>query len=130
MDSMRFIMFNWPNNPEHFEIFATREPRYKLDEDGEQVFDSLSPLFRIFSGKGVFFGEAAAEHFNALQVLLAAGIEGELYHPVWGTTTAYLTELKLEQESRPDYVVYSFVFHESDESGRIPYLPEWEDKYK
>ena len=35
-----------------------------------------------------------------------------LFHPVWMTTNAYFTELKLMQEPTENYVAYSFAFRE------------------
>ena len=67
------------------------------------------------------------QQFTGLQVLMATRVGGELYHPIWGTTTACLTELTMSQDSRPDYVEYSFTFREADEKGSIPKLPEYED---
>lgn len=122
---MKFRMFTWPDNPERFEIQAVMEPKYEVDENGVSTFAGLSPLCRIITGGGVFFGEDAHEWFNALQVIMATGSIGELYHPVWGTSSAYLTELKLEHDSRPEYLVYSFTFREANEDGSIPELPEY-----
>lgn len=124
LDKMKFRMFQWQENPEQFKIESTCLPKYSVDTDGSYTFEGLEPLCRVISGKGVFCGPEAVQQFNALAVIMATKTEGELYHPVWGTTTAYLTELTLEQESRPEYIVYSFVFRETDESGCIPRLPE------
>lgn len=124
MDKMKFMMFTWPENPEHFEIYASREPQYIHEEDGSYTFDGLAPFCRVISGSGVFCGEDAVASFNALAVIMAMGRAGELSHPVWGTSNAYLTELTLNQESRPDYVAYSFVFRETDELGTVPKLPD------
>ena len=60
---------------------------------------------------------------------MATRTQGELFHPVWGTTTAYLTELEMSQSSRPEYIEYSFTFRETDEKGGIPMLPENEKYY-
>ena len=34
----------------------------------------------------------------------------------------------MSQQSRPDYIEYSFTFRGTDEKGGIPRLPELEDK--
>lgn len=125
MGNMSFRMFTWPNNPEHFEIEAVLEPEYETAEDGAVTYTGLGPLCRIIRGSGVFIGKYAHESFNALQVIMATKTMGELNHPVWGTCNAYLTELKLEHESRPEYVSYSFTFREVNENGTIPKLPEY-----
>lgn len=126
MDKLKFRMFTWPENPEYFSIEAVREPKYTTDFDGTLTYEGLGPLCRVISGRGVFCGVDAVDDFNALAVLMANGELGELVHPVWGTSKVYLTELKLEQESREDYVVYSFTFREANEDGSIPKLPDQE----
>lgn len=128
MDKMKFMMFTWPENPEHFQIYASRLPKYTQESDGTYTFEGLEPFCRVISGSGVFCGEDAVASFNALAVIMATGSVGELSHPVWGKSNAYLTELTLDQESRPDYVAYSFVFRETDELGTVPRLPEREDE--
>lgn len=128
MDKMKFRMFRWPENPEEFGISAHCVPLYTPNSIGGYDYNGLTPMIRVFNGRGVFCGERATDRFNSLAVLMATGQEGELYHPVWGTTTAYLTDLQMEQESRPEYIVYSFTFRETDETGGIPRLPEWDEK--
>lgn len=124
MEKMKFRMFTWPENPEYYSVETLREPRYTEEADGTLTYHSLGPMCRVIRGNGVFCGPEAAEEFNALAVILATGEMGELAHPVWGTVNAYFTELKLEQESRADYVAYSFVFREANQDGSIPPLPE------
>lgn len=123
-DKMKFRMFRWHENPERFGIRAVCVPEYQENEYGSYDYLGLGPMAREFSGGGVFCGEDAVQQFNALAVLLSNRTMGELYHPVWGTTTAYLTELQMTQQSRPDYIEYSFIFRETDEKGGIPVLPE------
>lgn len=130
MDKMKFRMFQWQENPERFGIWAVCAPEYTGNEYGGYDYQGLGPMCRVFSGSGVFCGAEAVQQFNALAVLMATRAEGELYHPVWGTTTAYLTELEMSQESRPDYIAYSFTFRETDEKGGIPRLPENEKYYE
>lgn len=127
-DKMKFRMFTWMRNPEEYRISAVCVPEYEENNMGGYTYTGLSPLIRVFTGRGVFCGEDANQQFNALAVIMATRREGELYHPIWGTSTAYLTELTMEQESRPEYIVYSFTFRETDENGMIPFLPEIENK--
>ena len=129
MDKMKFMMFTWPENPEEFRISAHCVPEYVPNQVGGYDYTGLTPMIRVFHGRGVFCGADATQRFNALAVIMAVGREGELFHPVWGTTTAYLTDLEMEQESRPEYIVYSFTFRETDENGAIPRLPENEERY-
>lgn len=119
-------MFQWPENPERFSIRATVVPEYTENNSGGYDYVGMSPMVRVFSGGGVFLGPDAAEMFNALAVIMATRTGGELYHPQWGTAMACLTELKMSQESREDYIEYSFTFREMDEKGVIPWLPKTE----
>ena len=128
MDKMKFMMFTWPENPEEFGISARCIPSYTPNESGGYDYTGITPVIRVFKGRGVFCGEDANRRFNALAVIMALGQQGELFHPIWGTTSAYLTELEMEQESRPEYIVYSFTFRETDENGGIPHLPEYDEQ--
>lgn len=124
MNKMKYKVWTWPENPETFRIEAVREPLYTIAGDGTISYQGLGPMCRIFSGKGVFQGVDAVDDFNALAVMMANGTVGDLVHPVWGTMKAYLTELTMEEESREDYIVYTFAFREADEDGGIPKLPD------
>lgn len=124
MDKMKFMMFTWRDNPEEYRISAHCVPEYAPNNMGGYDYTGIGPMCRVITGRGVFCGEDANQMFNALAVIMAARREGELSHPVWGTTTAYLTDLTMEQESRPEYIVYTFTFRETDETGAIPRLPE------
>ena len=127
MDKMKFRMFRLEQNPEEFGIEMVLEPLYQLNDLGQYDYLGLGPLCRIYTGKGVFSGPDAVQQFNGLQVLMATRTLGELVHPVWGTGNVYLTELKMSQQSRPDYIEYAFTFREADEKGTIPRLPGLED---
>lgn len=129
MEKMRFRMFDWPENPEQFGIRAVCAPEYEENGYGAYDYTGMGPMCRVYTGKGVFCGKDAVQSFNALAVLMATRTQGELFHPVWGTTTAYLTELQMTQQSRPEYIEYSFTFRETDEKGGIPMLPENEKYY-
>ena len=123
-DKMRFRVFQWLENPEEFGIYMAVEPQYQLNNIGQYDYTGIGPMCRVYTGRGVFSGPEAVEQFNGLQVLMATRVGGELYHPVWGTDNAYLTELQMTQQSRPDYIEYSFTFRGTDENGSIPWLPE------
>jgi prophage DNA circulation protein len=129
MDKMKFRMFRWPENPEQFGIRMVCEPLYELNSIGQYDYTGMGPMCRVYTGSGVFFGPDAVEWFNALQVMMSTRTPGELVHPVWGTAdVVYLTQLQMDQESRPDYIKYSFTFREADEKGSIPWLPEYEEQ--
>ena len=124
MNKLKFLYFTWPENPETFEIRAIREPMYEIAADNTITYKGLGPMCREIRGSGVFQGPKAYEHFNALAVIMPTGKAGELVHPVWGTISAYLVELNLLQESRENYVAYTFKFREANESGMIPPMGE------
>ena len=128
-DKMKFRMFRWLENPEHFGMRAVCSPEYVENDYGAYDYTGMGPLCRVYTGRGVFCGPDAVQQFNGLAVLMAVRERGELYHPVWGTTSAMLTELEMSQNSRPDYIEYSFTFRETDEKGMIPMLPEIENRY-
>ena len=60
----------------------------------------------------IFAGEGAYEEFKKLATVFYGGGPGLLIHPVWQSANAFFTSLKLEQAPLPDYVRYSFTFHE------------------
>lgn len=124
MASMKYKTFTWMELPEVLKIRVVRAPEYVIDQDGKFNYTGLSPMCRIISGHGVFRGKYAYEYFNALQVMLATGTAGDLEHSTWGKISCFLTEVEMDQDCRDDYVEYSFVFREADESGVIPALPE------
>lgn len=121
---MKFSTFTFPQNPETFAIKAVCEPEYTVDSDGIISYTGMGPLCRIISGTGVFTGSYAHQNFNALSVIMATRQSAALVHPIWGTFQAYLTGLRMEQDSREGCVVYAFTFREADETGMIPKLPE------
>lgn len=120
MSNLSFGSFVWPEDPENYEETCIREPEYVKTEDGAQVFRGMSPVRRTVKGSGVFFGEKAYENFKALAAMTALDTPAQLVHPVWGSRSAYLTEVKATQEARADYVAYSFTFREADANGDIP----------
>ena len=130
MKKLKYKIWTWPENPESFQIEAVREPLYTIAQDGTITYQGLGPLCRVISGRGVFQGPEAREHFNALSVIMANGTVGELVHPEWGTIQAYFTGLKMEQDCREMYIPYSFTFREADEKGMIPPLPEYDYQNK
>lgn len=121
---MKYMMFTWMRNPEEFQIRSVCEPEYVVTSSGCYDYTGIGPLCRIFTGRGVFVGADAYDMYNSLQVLQAMRQAGDFYHPYWGKSKAFLTELRMEQDSRPDHVIYSFTFREADETGMIPRLPD------
>ena len=121
---MKFMMFTWKQDPEVFAIRTVCEPEYTLNDSGGYDYQGMGPLCRVMSGRGVFTGADAAQQYNALAVIMASRTAGELVHPTWGAMEAVLTELGMEQDSRPEHISYTFTFRETDETGAVPRLPE------
>lgn len=122
MNKLKFQDWVWPENPETFLIRAERTPKYEKAEDGTMTYSGMSQLSRTITGRGVFQGSYAATYYMALAAYLRSAEAGDLIHPVWGTFRALLTELSMEEDSREDWVVYSFTFQETDSDGTIPLL--------
>lgn len=120
MTKMSFGTFTWPNNPERYEEKCTREPVYTQTEDGETEFSGMGPVKRIITGSGAFFGSNAYANFKTLLAQVSQTEPAILTHPIWGTRSAYLTELVSVMEPRENYVAYTFTFREADTSGAIP----------
>ena len=55
---------------------------------------------------------ARGSQFGLLANVFYENTPGLLVHPMWQVSNAYFVSLRLEQEPRPDYVRYSFVFWE------------------
>lgn len=117
---LRYKTFTWPENPSLYRVESVREPVYRTDGEGEASFAGLGVRQRVVTGEGCFLGRSAYTDFKVLETLVADGTAGALVHPVWGTMTAFLTELTLEQEVEADRVVYRFTFREADSGGAIP----------
>ena len=120
MEKMQYKTFTWPQNPASFSISCLREPVYETLGDKSVEFKGLGPLKRTITGRGVFTGTGAYTSFKSLMALMNQTAAGQLVHPVWGSFSAVLLELKLEQKPMENYVDYSFTFREADSSGSIP----------
>ncbi len=120
MANLSFGTFIWPNDPQRYEEICVREPVYTQTEDGQTVFSGIGPVKRTITGSGAFFGSSAYKSFKALLALVSQEVPASLVHPIWGTRSVFLTELKSTMEPRENYVAYSFTFREADASGAIP----------
>lgn len=120
MEKLKFRDFVWPQNPTEYRQQYLQKPVYEKNAAGETEFQGLSPLKRTITGSGVFSGGAAYDSFQALAALCGLTEPGTLVHPVWGSVSAYLTELNMEQSARGEYVEYSFTFQVADDQGAIP----------
>lgn len=109
---MRFKNFTWPNNPSDYAITYERQTVVHKVPMGIYTMEDMGRTCRVMHGKGVFYGKDAYVNFKKLANVFYQVGPGVLYHPVWMTTNAYFTELKLLQEPLEDFVSYSFTFRE------------------
>ena len=124
MGCCQYKSFVFPQGPERLEVHSIRAPRYETAPNGTLTYRGLGPLCREIRGNGVFHGMKAAQQYRELASHLQDSVAGDLVLPVQGRINALLLELRMEQESREDYVVYSFRFREADPSGAIPPITE------
>lgn len=102
----------WPHNPTTYSITVERQVALHKVPFGRYYTQDLGQSCRVMRGEGVFAGEGAYEEFKKLATVFYGGGPGLLVHPVWQSANAFFTSLKLEQAPLPDYVRYSFTFHE------------------
>lgn len=119
-EMVRFKTFTWPNPPAQYREEWVREPVYVKNGAGDSVFSGMGPAKRVITGSGAFFGTDAHTNFGALGALFTEDSTGTLTHPLYGSRTVYFTGLELCQNTRRDYVSYSFEFTEADSDGKIP----------
>lgn len=118
---MRYKGFTWPHNPRVYSIDYERKMAANKVPFGYYYLQDLGRTRRVMRGEGEFVGPDAYAQFGALANTFYEETPGLLIHPLWQTANAYFVELRLEQEPRPDYVRYSFVFWEDGDwySGTV-----------
>ena len=126
---MRYKDYVWPHNPATYTITYEREIAVHKVPFGRYCMQDLGLNCRVMRGEGEFAGEGAYEEFKKLASVFYGGGPGLLIHPVWQSSNAYFTSLKLEQEPTPDYVRYSFEFRESFD-GYDPQLQKLDTETK
>ena len=109
---MRYKDYIWPHNPATYSITYERQIAVHKVPFGRYCMQDLGLGCRIMRGEGAFAGEGAYDAFKELATVFYGGGPGLLIHPVWQSSNAYFTALRLEQEPLPDYVRYSFQFQE------------------
>ena len=119
LSAMQFKDFIWPHNPRTFHMLWRRRVAVLDAPNGNYVVQDLGKTCRIFTGTGEFYGEDAYATFGRLADTFDRPGPGVLSHPLWYSTGVYFTQLKLSQEPRKNYVVYSFEFTETRQT-----LPE------
>lgn len=108
--TMQFKSFIWPHNPNTFQSHLKRETVVLKYPGGGYTIQDLGTGGRTLEGKGEFFGTNAYNDFRRLAQVFCEDGAGVLYHPSWGSCTAYFTALQLLQEPQKDYVSYAFTF--------------------
>ena len=109
---MRYKNYIWPHNPRVYSIdYEKQLAVHKIPFELYRI-QNLGRSNRIMAGEGEFVGEDAYSQFGMLANVFYENAPGLLVHPLWQVSNAYFVSLRLEQEPRPDYVRYSFVFWE------------------
>lgn len=112
LSPMRYKNYIWPHNPRVYSIDYNKElVVHKIPFELYRL-QNLGRTNRIMAGEGEFVGENAYSQFGMLANVFYENTPGLLVHPLWQVSNAYFVSLRLEQEPRPDYVRYSFVFWE------------------
>lgn len=119
MNKLKFRDFVWPRNPEHYKVHYDHEFVYEQVAEDVLELKGLSEVQRTVTGSGVFSGETAYADFKKLEALCSKKDPGALIHPVWGTISAYFTELDMSQEPQENFVAYSFKFQEVTADGAV-----------
>ena len=112
LSPMRYKGYTWPHNPRVYSIDYERKMAVHKTPFGLFRLQDLGRTNRIMEGEGEFVGEDAYSQFGMLANVFYEDTPGLLVHPLWQVSNAYFVSLRLEQEPRPDYVRYSFVFWE------------------
>lgn len=113
---MRYKSFIWPHNPRKYQIDFERSVAVHKVPFGRHCVQDLGMGGRVMRGEGEFAGEGAYDQLKALADVFYQDGPGLLVHPVWQSSNAYFTQLRLLQEPEPDYVRYSFTFREGADS--------------
>lgn len=112
LSPMRYKNYIWPHNPRVYSIdYEKKLVVHKIPFELYRL-QNLGRTNRIMAGEGEFVGEDAYSQFGMLANVFYENTPGLLVHPLWQVSNAYFVSLRLEQEPRPDYVRYSFVFWE------------------
>ena len=112
LSPMRYKNYIWPHNPRVYSIdYEKNLVVHKIPFELYRL-QNLGRTNRIMAGEGEFVGENAYSQFGMLANVFYENTPGLLVHPLWQVSSAYFVSLRLEQEPRPDYVRYSFVFWE------------------
>lgn len=112
LSPMRFGDYVWPHNPRVYEILYERDLVCHKVPMGKYLLQNMGMNRRILRGEGEFFGSGAYDEFKRLACAFYKDEPQILVHPVWMSTKAYFTMLRLKQEPKEDFVSYEFEFCE------------------
>lgn len=116
LPAMQYKTFVWPHNPKIYSISFSRRTVIHKQPFGSYCVEDLGRNCRIMEGSGEFYGADAYSTFRTLACLAYEQTPGLLIHPLWQSSSAYLTELKLLQEPGENHVLYSFRFTEAPDA--------------
>ena len=120
MANLSFGSITWRHDPTTFSVSGRRTPHYSKAQDGTVSFSGMGSVECRISGTGVFLGRDAWKDYLALEKQLDAAAPTALTHPRWGSCKAYLSELKMTEEPKNEYISYSFTFLRADAQGKVP----------
>ncbi|MEG2421575.1 MAG: LysM peptidoglycan-binding domain-containing protein [Oscillospiraceae bacterium] len=109
---LRYKDYTFPHNPKIYSIEYRRDVVAHKLIGGSYTMQDMGLYHRVIRGEGEFVGKTAYADFSRLACIFYKGGPGVLIHPRWVVTSAYLTELSLAQDPRPEYVRYTFTFLE------------------
>lgn len=127
MGNVKFRTFEWPENPEVFEIHSRMDPVYEVQQNGLVQFQKMGEVCRTVELRGVFHGPTAYESAMYLNLLMQEAKSGVLEYQNFGSWSMYMTRLELEEENRENCIAYSVVFRQVDSAGSVPpmrHLPD------
>lgn len=115
--AMRFKTFTWPNDPQTYWIVEKKRIAEHRMTDGSFLSEEMGTDAAELHGEGAFFGAQAYGSFLQLENVFQEKKPGILIHPMWHGAEAFLSELRLREEPRENYVAYSFVFRQAGDAN-------------
>lgn len=112
LNVMKYKNFVWPHNPSSINISVERDLIEAIIPFRGSIIQDLGQEKRIVSGSGQFFGEECMSQFESLLSIFKQGGTGYLLLPGMDSFLALFRSLKLNENSIPNVVNYSFEFWE------------------
>ncbi len=110
--TMSYQGFVWPNNPKEITYSVAEQTATALFPGGANAVDATARRPRVIQGHGSFYGPRAQVAMNELEQIFLNGRSGVLLLPNRRPLNAWMTELTVEEQVKPDQVSYRFVFTE------------------